>query len=78
MQFFVFLLTETHLTQSLNLPASSLDCVIAEFETLQNRSLYNGKADTALSSVMRTMPSYFPLLLKKLGMVSSKTVVKKR
>lgn len=65
--------------QRLNLPVSSLDCIfIAEFETLQNKGLYNGKADTTLTSVMRTIPSYFPLLLEKLGMVSSKIMVKKR
>lgn len=62
-----------------NLPASSLDWIfIAEFEALQNKGLYNGKADTSLTSGMRTTASDFPLSLEKLQMASSKIEVKKR
>lgn len=65
--------------QRLNLPVSSLDWIfIAEFETLQNKGLYNGKADTSLTSGMKTTASDFPLLLEKLQMASSKIKIKKR
>lgn len=45
MQFLIFFGEKTYPMQITNLPVSSLDWIfIAEFETLQNKGLYNGNA----------------------------------